>query len=144
MKVPFQMHNIYRLWLVKTHVSQYGGPLTLDQLPISKDINNVAPKLQPRHDLPYPSGSCWREAISQVVNAQGAEIMEAVNASIRDASIYSVMCDLRRFKTKEERKSLHFSIDKESAVMHTTNRLALPGPRYLVVPCLGLPRGLGT
>ena len=24
----------------------------------------------------------------------------------------------------------------------TTNRLALPDPRYLVVPCLGLPRGL--
>ena len=26
---------------------------------------------------------------------------------------------------------------------HTTNRLALPSPRYLVVPCLGLPRVLG-
>ena len=25
----------------------------------------------------------------------------------------------------------------------TANRLALPSPRYLVVPCLGLPRGLG-
>ena len=25
----------------------------------------------------------------------------------------------------------------------TTNRLALPSPRYLAVPCLGLPRGLG-
>ena len=26
--------------------------------------------------------------------------------------------------------------------VHTTNRLALPSPRYLAVPCLGLPRGL--
>jgi hypothetical protein len=25
----------------------------------------------------------------------------------------------------------------------TTNRLALPSPRFLAVPCLGLPRGLG-
>ena len=29
------------------------------------------------------------------------------------------------------------------ALAYTTNRLALPSPRYLVMPCLGLPRGLG-
>ena len=35
--------------------------------------------------------------------------------------------------------------DISNKIFHvcTTNRLALPSPRYLVMPCLGLPRGLG-
>ena len=46
-------------------------------------------------------------------------------------------------KVAAERDLQVIAVDIRKLGEHTTKCLALPNPRYLAAPCLGLPRGLG-
>ena len=71
-----------------------------------------------------PGGGAWDWQVQQMVNLK-AKLQRAKEGAELDKHSRKVLDHLEQLDT------------------HTTNRLALPSPRYLVVPCLGLPRGLG-
>ena len=54
-KIPFEHHEQYRHWLMRTQKNSAGGKLTPDQLPTTR-----GQRLPPHLKLPRPSGSLWQ------------------------------------------------------------------------------------
>ena len=90
--LQFELHNIYRIWLIHTQKNIYGGPLTPDDLPMEKNSYGTVPRLPPHFFLPYPSGSKWRE----LKNNQSSNDNLYMEAMLVESSIVDIRRQLMR------------------------------------------------
>ena len=65
LKLPHELHQLYRTWFIQHGRSIYNGPVTSNLLPINKGSHGQVPKLPAGWRFPHPSGSTWRKLKKQ-------------------------------------------------------------------------------
>ena len=94
--LPFELHNLYRQWLVLVHHNPYGGKCTLLDFPTEKNERNVVPKIYPHWFFPYPTGERWR----RLKQDNSEDIQQQHNENILEAVIAELDIEI-----KEQRES---------------------------------------
>ena len=87
LKLPMEQHTMYQHWCTKLHTNPYGGKLIRGDLPMEKNERGHVPKLAPNWFFPYPTGSLWKELMSQSgpdndLDTENAEYVEALYAEV--------------------------------------------------------------
>ena len=128
LKLKLEEHCLYRKWLIKTGVNQYGGQLTENDLPIEKNELGFIPKLPPHYFLPYPTGSMWRKMKDDWGTNTDEDVLNMM-ISAQTEALHAHLIKQKVEWRESKRVNLAVALDQTVRVMHANQASTTRKPK---------------